>query len=161
MVCDIRGFDAIGRTRIAQLINKSNQFNLTTRRYTEADVRAMEEDPDIFAMQIRLTDRFGDNGMISVVIFRKGDRGLDLRQLADELPRSGPAGRGGGTCNGRPGCAGRGRVSVDRRLHPIGEERHGAGTFSQSSGSLRSRRKSPAAHDGCSSSRSILRRICR
>ncbi|QIE56808.1 HAD-IIIC family phosphatase [Pikeienuella piscinae] len=72
MVCDLRPFDEVGRTRIAQLINKSNQFNLTTRRYTEADVAEMQADPKIFDLQIRLTDRFGDNGMISVVIFRIG-----------------------------------------------------------------------------------------
>lgn len=72
MVCDIRPFDAVGRTRIAQLINKSNQFNLTTRRYTEADVSRMEADAGIFDMQVRLTDTFGDNGMIAVVIFRAG-----------------------------------------------------------------------------------------
>ncbi len=71
MVCDIRPFDEIGRTRIAQLINKTNQFNLTTRRYTEAQVGEMQNDPDLFALQIRLTDKFGDNGMISVVIFHK------------------------------------------------------------------------------------------
>ena len=71
MECDLRPFDAAGRTRIAQLVNKSNQFNLTTRRYTEAEVAAMEADPSLFTLQIRLTDRFGDNGMISVVIFRK------------------------------------------------------------------------------------------
>jgi len=74
MVCTLAPFDRTGRTRIAQLINKSNQFNLTTRRYTEADVAAMETDPDIFALQVRLTDKFGDNGMISVVVFRKGPR---------------------------------------------------------------------------------------
>jgi FkbH-like protein len=72
MVCDIRPFDAVGRTRIAQLVNKSNQFNVTTRRYTEADIAAFEADPQVFDLQIRLVDRFGDNGMISVVIFRKG-----------------------------------------------------------------------------------------
>jgi len=72
MTCQIRPFDAIGRTRIAQLIGKSNQFNLTTRRYSEADVAAMEADPSVFALQVRLADRFGDNGMISVVIFCKG-----------------------------------------------------------------------------------------
>jgi FkbH-like protein len=71
MVCTIRPFDALGRTRTAQLINKSNQFNLTTCRYTEADVAAMEGDPARFTMQVRLVDRFGDNGMISVVIFDK------------------------------------------------------------------------------------------
>jgi FkbH-like protein len=63
-------FDAAGRTRIAQLIGKSNQFNLTTKRYSELDVRQMEEDPRVFTRQIRLADRFGDNGMISVIICR-------------------------------------------------------------------------------------------
>ncbi len=72
MVCTIAPFDPVGRTRIAQLINKSNQFNLTTRRYTEAEVAAMETDPGLFTLQVRLVDKFGDNGMISVVIFRKG-----------------------------------------------------------------------------------------
>lgn len=71
MVCTIRPFDALGRIRIAQLINKSNQFNLTTRRYTEAEVEALDADPTKFTMQVRLVDRFGDNGMISVVVFDK------------------------------------------------------------------------------------------
>ena len=74
MECTIAPFDDLGRARIAQLINKSNQFNLTTRRYTEADVAAIQADPGKFTMQVRLVDRFGDNGMISVVIF---DRGAD------------------------------------------------------------------------------------
>jgi FkbH-like protein len=52
-----------------QLINKSNQFNLTTRRYTELEVTAAET--DCFTLQVRLTDRFGDNGMISVIICRE------------------------------------------------------------------------------------------
>ena len=56
--------------RVHQLISKTNQFNLTTRRYTEADLRAMESDPDIATFQVRLADRFGDNGMICVVICR-------------------------------------------------------------------------------------------
>ncbi|MBF0213929.1 MAG: HAD family hydrolase [Magnetococcales bacterium] len=64
-------FDATGRSRIAQLINKTNQFNLTTRRYTESQVEAMEQDAAKFTLQARLTDRFGDNGMISVVIVDK------------------------------------------------------------------------------------------
>ncbi len=63
-------FDDIGRSRIVQLINKSNQFNLTTRRYSEAEVAALERDSDCFTLQVRLTDVFGDNGMISVVICR-------------------------------------------------------------------------------------------
>ncbi len=47
-------FDAAGRQRIVQLINKSNQYNLTTKRYTEADVLAAESDPDRFTLQARL-----------------------------------------------------------------------------------------------------------
>ncbi len=66
-------FDATGRSRIAQLINKSNQFNLTTRRYDEAEVAAFEADPAAFTLQVRLTDTFGDNGMISVIICRATD----------------------------------------------------------------------------------------
>jgi FkbH-like protein len=65
-----RPFDETGRARITQLISKSNQFNLTTRRYTEAEVAGIETDPKCFSMQVRLTDSFGDNGMISVVICR-------------------------------------------------------------------------------------------
>ena len=63
-------FDETARKRITQLINKSNQFNLTTRRYTEAEVASMEASPEFFTMQVRLRDVFGDNGMISVVICR-------------------------------------------------------------------------------------------
>lgn len=63
-------FDDTGRARITQLINKSNQFNLTTRRYTEEEVRDIQLSPECFTLQIRLTDLFGDNGMISVVICR-------------------------------------------------------------------------------------------
>lgn len=64
-------FDETGRARISQLINKSNQFNVTTKRYTEAQVEAMQNDPAYFTLQVRLSDTFGDNGMISVVICRR------------------------------------------------------------------------------------------
>lgn len=72
MTCSIRPFDEMGRTRIAQLTNKSNQFNLTTRRRSEAEIAEVEADACKFAVQVRLVDRFGDNGMISVVIFDRG-----------------------------------------------------------------------------------------
>jgi FkbH-like protein len=68
MVITFAPFDQLGRQRIAQLINKTNQFNLTTRRYTEAQVAAMEADPAFFTLQVRLRDRFGDLGMIGVAI---------------------------------------------------------------------------------------------
>lgn len=61
-------FNETGRKRIVQLINKTNQFNLTTRRYTEADVLGFEKSDRYLTLQIHLQDKFGDNGMISVVI---------------------------------------------------------------------------------------------
>jgi FkbH-like protein len=66
----VREFDRIGLQRIVQLINKSNQFNLTTRRYTDEDVIAIMTDPAAFGLQLRLVDRFGDNGVIAIVIGR-------------------------------------------------------------------------------------------
>jgi FkbH-like protein len=65
-----RPFDAVGRSRIVQLVNKSNQFNLTTRRYTEFDVERLERDSSVFTLQVRLADAFGDSGMIGVIICR-------------------------------------------------------------------------------------------
>lgn len=70
-------FDQIGLARIVQLVNKSNQFNLTTRRYNEEELRAFIDSPDVLGLQLRLTDRFGDNGMIAVIILRKtGDEAV-------------------------------------------------------------------------------------
>jgi FkbH-like protein len=60
-------FDHIGLGRITQLVNKTNQFNLTTRRTTEAEVAALIADPRALTLQIRLLDQFGDNGIIAIV----------------------------------------------------------------------------------------------
>jgi FkbH-like protein len=76
MTITFQPFDATGRARIVQLINKSNQYNLTTRRYTDPEVLAAENDPQVFTLQVRLADIFGDNGMISVVICRPGAAGV-------------------------------------------------------------------------------------
>ena len=76
MVITVQPFDDAGRPRITQLINKSNQFNLTTKRYTEPEVAAAERDPKVFTLQVRVADIFGDNGMISVVICRERDAGI-------------------------------------------------------------------------------------
>jgi FkbH-like protein len=65
-----RRFDRLGLQRIVQLINKTNQFNLTTRRYTEADIQEVMEDPRALGLQLRLTDRLGDNGVIAILIGR-------------------------------------------------------------------------------------------
>ncbi len=76
MTITFQPFDATGRARIVQLINKSNQYNLTTRRYTDPEVLEAEEDPETFTLQVRLADVFGDNGMISVVICRTAEPGV-------------------------------------------------------------------------------------
>jgi FkbH-like protein len=67
-------FDRNTRARVAQLINKSNQFNLTTRRYTEAEVAQVETDPTAMTLHARLIDKFGDNGIICVIICRQIDQ---------------------------------------------------------------------------------------
>jgi len=61
----------LDRMRAAQLINKSNQFNLTTIRRSEAELEQVLRDPGAVALGFRLRDRFGDNGLISVVIARR------------------------------------------------------------------------------------------
>jgi FkbH-like protein len=78
MTLSISPFDAAGRKRIAQLISKSNQFNLTTRRYSEAEVAAVTSSPDAVTLQARLQDIFGDNGMISAVICLQQDRRWEI-----------------------------------------------------------------------------------
>jgi FkbH-like protein len=68
MEASFSAFDDLGKKRITQLINKTNQFNLTTQRYTEEEVSLFQHDENIVTLQVRLKDRFGDNGMISLVI---------------------------------------------------------------------------------------------
>jgi FkbH-like protein len=70
MTITFQPFDGKGRARIVQLINKSNQYNLTTRRYTEPEILELERDPGVCTLQVRLADIFGDNGMISIAICR-------------------------------------------------------------------------------------------
>jgi FkbH-like protein len=71
-------FDRVGQQRVVQLINKTNQFNLTTRRLSDADVEAVMADPESFGLQLRLLDRFGDNGIIAIVIGRLVERNAVL-----------------------------------------------------------------------------------
>jgi FkbH-like protein len=70
MVMTAKPFDSVGLARVTQLINKTNQFNLTTRRMTEAEVQACMDDPSVVTLQVRLADRFGDNGIIAILIAR-------------------------------------------------------------------------------------------
>jgi FkbH-like protein len=78
MVGTILPFRAADVPRIAQLVNKSNQFNLTTRRRSEAEVAALLEAPDHDGFSVRLADRFGDHGLIAVVITRTLGQVMDV-----------------------------------------------------------------------------------
>lgn len=71
-----RPFDTTGHTRIVLLINKSNQYNLTTLPYADPEVAAAESEPEVFTMQVRLVDIFGENGMICVIVCRPGETGV-------------------------------------------------------------------------------------
>lgn len=71
MVGTIRSFEPMYMARIAQLTNKSNQFNLTTKRYTQAEIEQAAADPAYITLYGKLEDKFGDNGVVSVVIGRK------------------------------------------------------------------------------------------
>lgn len=64
----IRAFEDVYMARIAQLTNKSNQFNLTTRRYTQNEIEQVAKDSDYIDIYGKLEDKFGDNGVVSVVI---------------------------------------------------------------------------------------------
>ena len=74
MVLSIAPFDQMGRTRIAQLINKSNQFNLTTTRYSETDVASLAADQTVLTWQVSLRDKFSKHGMICAIIVRKAPK---------------------------------------------------------------------------------------
>jgi FkbH-like protein len=78
MTAEIGPFLPVYLERITQLINKTNQFNLTTRRYTSAEVEAISRDPTFVTLYGRLADRFGDNGLVSVLIGRVSQETVEL-----------------------------------------------------------------------------------
>ncbi len=64
----IEEFKPVYMSRIAQLTNKSNQFNLTTKRYSQSEIEDIASNPMKITLYGRLEDKFGDNGIVSVVI---------------------------------------------------------------------------------------------
>lgn len=74
----IRGFEPLYMARIAQLTNKSNQFNLTTKRFTQAQIEQTAADDNYITLYGKLEDKFGDNGVVTVVIGRKEEKQLHL-----------------------------------------------------------------------------------
>lgn len=71
MKATVAPFDKFHYPRIAQLTQRSNQFNLRTVRYTEAEVEALAKDDSHIGLYFTLKDRFGDYGLISVVVLDK------------------------------------------------------------------------------------------
>lgn len=75
MKAEIKAFTPIYLDRITQLINKTNQFNLTTKRYNDSEVASMSRNELYLTFFGRLSDKFGDNGLVSVVVgSAMGDR---------------------------------------------------------------------------------------
>ena len=75
MVSEVGGFNKFNTPRVAQLSQRSNQFNLRTVRYTDTEISAIEADERYVTFSFTLSDKFGDNGLICVVIGEKQDMG--------------------------------------------------------------------------------------
>ena len=105
MRAEIQPFAPVYLSRIAQLTNKSNQFNLTTRRCSLAEIEEIAGKPEYIALYGKLEDRFGDNGVVSVVFGHE-----ELREAAEE------PGEGAGTAS-------------ENRERPEGEGQPGLSVF--------------------------------
>ena len=81
MVSKVTGFTSFNTPRVAQLSQRSNQFNLRTIRYTEDQITTIENDPNQKGFAFTLEDKFGDNGLIAVVILKK----LETSEVAEIL----------------------------------------------------------------------------
>jgi FkbH-like protein len=78
MTATIAPFDELNLPRIVQLIGKTNQFNLTTRRYGQAQLEAFMQDPDCVHFSLRLRDRFTDHGLVALMIGIQRGQILDI-----------------------------------------------------------------------------------
>ena len=73
MQSEVRPFNGFNTPRVSQLSQRSNQFNLRTVRYTEAEVDQLSKNEDFHTFSFTLSDKFGDNGLICVIILKKKD----------------------------------------------------------------------------------------
>ena len=78
MTARIKDFEPLYMNRIVQLTNKSNQFNLTTKRYTLSEMESLATNPAYIRLYGKLEDKFGDNGVVSVIIGKKEKDGLHI-----------------------------------------------------------------------------------
>ena len=74
MVSVVSGFTKFNTPRVAQLTQRSNQFNLRTVRYTDADIESFASDTEVIDLSFTLQDKFGDNGLIAVIIMKPQDK---------------------------------------------------------------------------------------
>ena len=79
MTAYIEDFKPISIQRVAQLTNKTNQFNLTTLRCSEDDIRTMQGNPNYICLCGRLVDKFTDNGIVTVVAGEQIGKELHIR----------------------------------------------------------------------------------
>jgi len=70
MLSLVESFNKFNTPRVAQLSQRSNQFNLRTVRYTDADIEKLLTSKDYFTFAFTLEDKFGDNGLICVIILK-------------------------------------------------------------------------------------------
>jgi FkbH-like protein len=73
---EIARLSAFSLARAAQLTQKTNQFNVTTRRYSEPQIALLSETPGCDVYTVRVLDRFGDNGLVGVMITREAEPGI-------------------------------------------------------------------------------------
>jgi len=76
MVSTVKPFDKFNIPRVAQLTQRSNQFNLRTIRYTEEEIQQITTSKDYYTFSFTLQDKFGDNGLISIIILKKQNEAL-------------------------------------------------------------------------------------
>ncbi len=73
MVAEVKQFDKFTIPRVAQLSQRSNQFNLRTVRYTEEGIAQISSDRGYYGVSLSLKDKFGDHGLIGIIILKKED----------------------------------------------------------------------------------------
>ncbi len=78
MKAEIAAFSPLFLGRITQLVNKTNQFNLTTKRFTEPEIKNFAESPKAITLYGRLLDKFGDNGLVTVLLGEIIERDLHM-----------------------------------------------------------------------------------
>jgi len=74
MVSEVKPFDNFNTPRVSQLSQRSNQFNLRTVRYLEADVERIANDDNFQDFSFTLSDKYGDHGLICIIILEKKNK---------------------------------------------------------------------------------------